>query len=110
MSQIDAAAIPPDARPGDANPADDSAPRAWPRGAFMLLFVVLASLAQNLLTAIAVLQFLWLLFARAPNPFLKRFGAALGAWLEAVARYQSCDSEARPFPFADWPQPAPRRA
>jgi len=98
MSQIDAA----------ASPSDHSAPKAWPRGAFMLLFAVLASLAQNLLTVIAVLQFAWLLFARAPNPFLTRFGAALGAWFQATARYQACASEERPFPFADWPQPAPQ--
>ena len=96
MTQIDNAAAAPDVQ--------DASPKAWPRGAFMLLFIVLASLAQNLLSVIAVLQFLWLLVARAPNPFLTRFGAALGAWLQATARYQACASEDRPFPFADWPQ------
>lgn len=100
MTQIDNAA--------DAAP--DAGPSAWPRGAFMLLFIVLASLAQNLLSVIAVLQFLWLLFARAPNPFLTRFGAALGAWFQATARYQACASEDRPFPFADWPQGEQRKA
>ncbi len=86
-----------------------SGPKAWPRGAFMLLFIVLASLAQNLLSVIAVLQFLWLLIARTPNPFLTRFGAALGAWFQATARYQACASEDRPFPFADWPQGEQRK-
>lgn len=101
MTQIDAAA--------ETASETVSGPKAWPRGAFMLLFIVLASLAQNLLSVIAVLQFLWLLFARSPNPFLTRFGAALGAWFQATARYQACASEERPFPFADWPQGEQRK-
>ena len=88
------------------NPAADSGAKPWPRAAFMVLFAILASLAQSVLTLVAVLQFLWLLFAKTPNPILQRFGVALGMWFAEIARYQACDSETRPFPFADWPTPA----
>jgi hypothetical protein len=75
----------------------------WKRGLFMLLFAFAFGIGQMLLNAIAIVQFLWLLFAREPNNPLIRFGNSLSVWLADVARFQTCVSEQKPFPFRPWP-------
>ena len=75
----------------------------WIRGAFMLFFLFAFGLGQTLLAATAVIQFLSLLITRKPNAFLADFGRSLGLWLDQTARFQSCASEDRPFPWAPWP-------
>ncbi|MDH3666804.1 MAG: DUF4389 domain-containing protein [Paracoccaceae bacterium] len=75
----------------------------WHRGLFMLFFIVAFSIAQTLLTLIAVVQFLSLLIAGKPNGFIANFGRSLGLWLDQVALFQSADSDERPFPWAPWP-------
>jgi hypothetical protein len=75
------------------------------RGLFMLLFAIAFSLAQVLLNVVGVVQFLWLLTTGSPNQFVLRFGASLSVWLADVARFQSCASHEKPFPWKDWPKP-----
>ena len=88
--------------PTPAGGADKGA-RPWGRGLFMLIFVILFAVAETILTLIAIVQFGWLMVYREPQPALRRFGAALAEWLRQVGRYQSLDTEDRPFPWADWP-------
>jgi len=38
----------------------------WKRGLFMLLFAIAFGIGQAVLNAIAIVQFLWLLFTREP--------------------------------------------
>ena len=46
----------------------DVEPRpVWKRGLLMLLFVIAFGLAQMLLNALAIVQFVWLLVKREPN-------------------------------------------
>ncbi len=75
----------------------------WHRGAFMLFFIVAVSLAQTLLTVIAVVQFLTMLIAGKPNRQISQFGRSLGLWLDQTALFQSADSDQRPFPWSPWP-------
>jgi hypothetical protein len=75
----------------------------WKRGLFMLLFAIAFGIAQLILNAVAVVQFLWLLFANEPNRFLLRFGRSLSTWLADVARFLTCASDDKPFPFRSWP-------
>ena len=75
----------------------------WIRGLIMLLFIILLNVAQWLLNLVAVLQFLWLLFTGHANPQITAFGRSLGQWLQELARFQSCDSEDKPFPWRAWP-------
>jgi len=83
---------------------DRSARRGvWMRGLFMLLLMIAFGIAQGLLWLVAIVQFLWLFFAGEPNRFLMRFGASLALWLGETARYVSCATEAKPFPWAPWP-------
>ncbi len=84
-------------------PASDSR-KTWVRGLQMLLFIILMNVAQWILSLLAVLQFLWLLFTGQKNAFLARFGGQIGAWMKAVACFQGCASEDKPFPWAAWPE------
>ena len=87
-------------------PVDHAAPSKRPifmRGLFMLLLMIAFGIAQGLLWLVAIVQFLWLLFAGEPNAFLGRFGSSLALWLGETARFVSCASEIKPFPWAPWP-------
>jgi hypothetical protein len=68
----------------------------WKRGLFMLLFAI----GQAVLNAIAIVQFLWLLFTREPNNPLVRFGNSLSVWLGDVARFQTCATDGETLPLA----------
>jgi hypothetical protein len=75
----------------------------WMRGLFMLLLMLAFGVGQGLLWLMGVVQFLWLVFTDAPNAFLARFGRSLSLWLAETARFVTCASEAKPFPWAAWP-------
>jgi hypothetical protein len=80
----------------------------WMRGVFMLLLMAGFAIGQWLLNVLAVVQFLWLLFAREPNLGLASFGNAFSIWLAEVGRFLTCASEEKPFPWKPWPhEPGP---
>ena len=83
----------------------------WMRGLFMLLLVIGFTIGQWLLNVLAIVQFLWLLFAREPNQLLARFGNSLSIWLAEIGRFLSCATDDKPFPWRPWPDtsvtPAP---
>jgi len=78
-------------------------PDVWKRGLFMLLLAVAFGIGQMLLNLITLVQFLWLLFTGEPNYALVRFGGSLSIWLGETARFMTCASEEKPFPWRDWP-------
>lgn len=75
----------------------------WKRLLFMLVFAVIYSVAEVVLTAVVVLQFLFVLFTGEKNDRLLSLGASLSTYAYQVFRYLTYNSEQRPFPFADWP-------
>jgi hypothetical protein len=74
------------------------------RGIIMLLFLFCFGIAQWVLYAVAVIQFLWMLIRGERNAFLATFGRSLGLWLAETAWFLSGDTEERPFPWRAWPQ------
>lgn len=72
------------------------------RGFWALVLLFLFSIARAVLIAVAVLQFGWLLFTKAPNERITEFGAKLGNWMSITARYLAMDSEEKPFPWTAW--------
>ncbi len=74
----------------------------WLRGLWMLLFAALFALAETILWVVALVQFLWMLFAKEKNELLVDFGRDLGKWMQDVARFQSGASETKPFPWKRW--------
>jgi hypothetical protein len=75
----------------------------WIRGLFMLLFMIAFGVGQALLNLTALVQFIWLLVAKEPNQFLRRFGSSLSNWLAEIGRFLSCASDDKPFPWKSWP-------
>lgn len=77
--------------------------QTWLRGLFMLLFVLIYGIAEVIVTAVVVLQFLFVLFTGDRNPRLKEFGAHLSTYVYSIISYWTYNSEEKPFPFATWP-------
>ncbi len=79
--------------------------RDWARAGFSLVFLVLFSIGQTIFTAVGIVQLVWFLVYKAPNPPLQKFGPSLGQWLKDVTSYVSMETDVRPFPWAPWPAP-----
>ncbi len=77
--------------------------RDWRRAGFTVVFLFLFGCGQALLNAAAIVQLIWFLIAKEPNPFLRQFGVSLGRWLAEMARYIFMDTDEKPFPWAAWP-------
>ncbi len=82
----------------------------WLRGLFMLLFAVFFNIAEIILGATVVFQFLNVLVTAKPMPRLVDFGESLGRYIYQIVRYLTFDTDDRPYPFADWPGAAPAAA
>ncbi len=75
----------------------------WKRGLIMLAFMFAFGAGQSILYLIAIAQFVWLLIEKEPNRFLSRFGQSLAIWLSQVAKFLSCATDEKPFPWMAWP-------
>lgn len=92
----------PSPKPSAAGPDTGDSRAVWARGGWMLVLLILFSIAQTLLVATAVLQFGWMLFTRAKNPHIAEFGAKLGNWMAMTARFEALASDDKPFPWSEW--------
>jgi hypothetical protein len=85
--------------PGAAPPTYGQPESPWGRGLAMLIVAVAFWVAQWLLGLAAVVQFLWLLFAKEKNPQIAAFGTGLSRWMAEAAAFLTAASEEKPFPF-----------
>jgi len=76
---------------------------AWLRLAYMVLFAVLYSVAEVVLTVVVVFQFLSVLITGEKNGKVLALGAQLSTYAYQVFSYLTYNSETQPFPFGDWP-------
>ena len=76
--------------------------KLWLHGLIMLILVLLVNLAQTVLGISAILQFLWMLFAKERNAGIARLGQGLAHWLAVTARFLTGESDERPFPWTPW--------
>ncbi len=74
----------------------------WLHGFSILIILVFLHVALWVLGFCAVLQFLWMLFARERNVHIAGFGAQLANWLAISARFVSGSSDLKPFPWTEW--------
>lgn len=74
----------------------------WLRGLWMLVLVILVRIASIVLTAAALLQFGWMLFARRRNDHIAAFGERLARWMATATRYLTARDERLPFPWEPW--------
>lgn len=75
----------------------------WLRGLFMALFVLIYGVAEILLTAVVLLQFLFVLVTGERNERLTVFGKSLSLFVYQIILYWTYNSEDKPFPFSGWP-------
>jgi len=74
----------------------------WLRLVHMVLIAVLMSMASTLLGFMTVAQFLIMAFnKREPNDQLAEMGTTMGVWMAKAARYQTADSEVKPWPWTE---------
>ena len=68
----------------------------------IILIAIMVSLAQTILGAVTIIQFIVMLLNRgAPNERLADFGTDLGIWLAKAVRYQTAASKVKPWPWSE---------
>lgn len=81
------------------------APRLlWTRSLYMILFFFLYEIAEVVIGAVVVVQFLIALLTGSRNVRLLSFGRQLSAYAYEVFLFQTFNTETKPFPFGDWPK------
>lgn len=74
----------------------------WIRGLYMLLFVLIYSLAELVLVAVVIFQFIARLVTGQVNERLQEFGQQLSRYFYDMLRFFTFNSEEKPYPFAPW--------
>lgn len=98
----------------DENASEVNTEKTWhnknalKRGIAMLGYGFIAGFVRLGITVIAIFQFFSLLFAEKPNLPLVKFGQNLNTFLYQINQFLTVNSEMYPFPFADWPDSAPK--
>lgn len=93
---------------------DDDTEKTWhnknvlKRGIAMLGYGFIAGFVRVGITLIAIFQFFSLLFSEQPNQPLVKFGQSLNTYQYQINQFLTVNSEMYPFPFADWPDSAPK--
>ena len=72
----------------------------WWRLLWMVIIGAMLSIAQTVLVAAAIVQFILMLTRQGkPNVELAWFGKRLGDWMAKAVRYQTAADEERPWPW-----------
>lgn len=72
---------------------------------WMLLFAFAWQFAELLLAGVVLVQLGYRLFYGAPSAALLAFGDSLSQYLAQIGRFGTFNSDEKPWPLADWPQP-----
>ncbi|MEG3617906.1 DUF4389 domain-containing protein [Magnetovibrio sp. PR-2] len=81
----------------------------WMRLVYMLLFVVAFNLAEILIAAIAIFQFLKVLFTKEPNEKLKSLGGDLAVYIGDMTKFLTFQTDKMPYPVSDWGEPPKKK-
>ena len=71
----------------------------WLRLLFMVIFSLLAAVAELVGSVVIVLGFLWVLFTGKKNPQLQQTGQVVAGYLYEIVRYLTFNTDEKPFPF-----------
>lgn len=76
----------------------------WLRGLFMLISLLLISVASAVGTLVVFLGFFWVLFSGEVNRQLQQVGQSLASYIYEIILYLTFNSDERPFPLGgEWP-------
>lgn len=76
----------------------------WLRLLFMLLFAAMLQIASIIMWILVIAQFIFSLVTGEDNINLRKFGHSLSIYIFDTLKFLTYASEAKPFPFADWPE------
>ena len=76
----------------------------WGRALYMIFFAIAYSIAEFVVTFLVIFQFLVILFTRHANEPLLKLGNNISTYIKQVLRFQTFNSETKPFPFSSWPE------
>ncbi|MEO0943861.1 MAG: DUF4389 domain-containing protein [Pseudomonadota bacterium] len=69
---------------------------------YMILIAIMISLAQTVLGAVTIIQYVIMLVnSKEKNERLAEFGTDLGIWIAKAARYQTAASNVKPWPWTE---------
>lgn len=69
---------------------------------YMIIIAFMISLAGSIIGLLALLQFVILLVNnKQPNEQISELGTDVGIWVAKAARYQTCASEEKPWPWTE---------
>ncbi len=80
----------------------------WLRLVYMLLFVIIFNVAEIVLGAVVVLQFLFKLFTGKTLEPLEALGQSLATYFYEMVLFLTFRTEDMPYPFGPWPKEAPQ--
>ncbi|WP_434456265.1 DUF4389 domain-containing protein [Stutzerimonas urumqiensis] len=72
-----------------------------------LVFFFAWQLAELVLLAVVILQLVLRLVNGRPNEGLQGFGDSLSQYVAQIGRYGTFNTDRKPWPLSDWPQPRP---
>jgi len=75
----------------------------WIRLLYMVLFTILYSIAEVVIFAVAVYQFLYVLFTGNKDEKILNLGKSLSAYVYQVLQFLTFNTESKPYPMGDWP-------
>ena len=76
----------------------------WTRGLYMLLFVIIARVTEAVVWIVLLVQFICKAATHHTNDNLTGFGQSLSRYYYSIIRFQTFNSEDKPFPFSPWPK------
>ena len=79
----------------------------WKRALYMLLFALFYSVAEMVLFAVVIFQFLFKLTTGETNKRLLDFGQSLATYFYQIIQFLNFNTEHHPYPFAEWPHGKP---
>jgi len=78
-------------------------PSIWLRLVSMIVLAIAFNIAEIVIFAIVVFQFIVTLFTRKPNIQFTHFGRNLARYLQQITTFMTFATEEKPFPFSAWP-------
>ena len=77
------------------------------RAIWMLVFFFVWQLAELALLLVVVVQLIQRAASGKPNESLQGFGDSLSQYIAQIGRFATFNTERKPWPMSDWPQPRP---
>jgi len=79
----------------------------WLRGLYMLMFALFYSVAEFILFAVVIFQFLLVLFTGKSNPRLQKLGQSIATYIYQIIQFITFNSNYHAYPFGAWPKGEP---